>query len=107
LRHRVLEAANEAWEAEEPASAEIPWTVPVIRFAASIAIAVLLIGFAGGTRPELGAAPRATPISYPEVPGISSISKRNAVAVPWPDPNPVDSLLRYQRWLREMLKSTS
>lgn len=107
LRERVLETAHEAWEMEVSASDDVPWKVPVFRFAASIAVAVLLIGFVNRTGPEFATAPRATPISYPDIPGSSGILKRNSAVAAWPRSNGGDSLRRSQRELREMLNSNS
>lgn len=46
LRNRVLNAAHEAWSTSETISTEVSWVIPTFRLAASLAITLILVGFA-------------------------------------------------------------
>jgi len=46
LRDRVLRAASDAWNTPEPASAEVPWRVPLFRLAASLVLTLTLVNLA-------------------------------------------------------------
>jgi hypothetical protein len=46
LKNRVMRSAQEAWNTCEPRSEEVSWRLPLFRFAASIALTLLLVRLA-------------------------------------------------------------
>lgn len=111
LRARVLRAARATWSAAEADNAEVPWTGPVLRLAASVAVAILTVMAttfvqerALGRWPAFPAPPRRPAPAFPEGLGVpppimTVLASVRTRAVP-------DAIQQYQLRLREALRNT-
>ncbi len=104
LQERVLRAGKNAWERPD----EIPWRIPVLRFAACLALSVVLIAVANSTAPRFVTEEQRPPArtvadDLPELGGVygrlysASIASRDAIP----------RFVEQQRMLRELLSGQS
>lgn len=103
LQERVLRAAKDAWE-EIPE--EVSWKMPVLRFAACLALSGLLIAAANGTAPRIVAErpppPQRPAAVLPEMGGIyGRLSSVASVAMT--DRDAIPRFLEQRRMLDDLL----
>lgn len=106
LQEQVLRAAKNAWEIPE----EVPWRMPVLRFAACLVAAALIIAAANGTAPRTIAErqpPTRRPAEvFPELGGI--YERLNAAAfVTMANRDAFPRILEQRRMLRDLLNEGS
>ena len=109
LRERVLRSARYAWEDAASNADDVPWAQPVLRLAASLAFAALLVWSAGRIGPPVtkqDRPQRRVDVSpYPELYEGTVHATIATATRAMPNPATAREIIDYQRQLRKMLSS--
>jgi hypothetical protein len=112
LQERVLRSAHEAWTSTDVASAEFSWGFPVLRLAASLALAMILISFANYA--DKRSLAKWQPVVHADAVTSNTLISWNrpglnrliAAAASMPERNAAQHIRRHTREIRKSLSTT-